>query len=403
MVGLNSFTSNAFGVNQLSSYIMASYAHLGFSATLLPSRNPQFGNHLYLHRCAETSSSTKPAPAIAMISHLDTVFSPEEEAKNNFHFRIEGKRAYGPGAVDIKGGSVMMLMILDTLHRFAPRVFENTEWFLAYNASEEVLSNDFGEFLLARLPASTCACLVFEGGTPIDNQQPGLVQSSNKTAFSLVTERKGRAVIHVKVEGKSAHAGNYHANGANAIVQLAHTIQDLAALTDYQKQVTVNVGTIKGGSVINRVPHEAEASLELRAFSPEIFQETIDKILALEKVVHIRSRDGYACKVSLQIKERTEPWPENTATNHLFSIWKQKADEIGIELISEARGGLSDGNFLWDKFPTLDGLGPVGANAHCSEQTEDGSKEQEYVELDTFITKTTLNTLAIIQLAEQNN
>jgi glutamate carboxypeptidase len=47
---------------------------------------------------------------------------------------------------------------------------------------------------------------------------------------------------------------------------------------------------------------------------------------------------------------------------------------------------------------TLDGLGPSGENAHCSERSEDGSKEQEYVLASSFVPKAVLNTVAIIGL-----
>jgi glutamate carboxypeptidase len=59
---------------------------------------------------------------------------------------------------------------------------------------------------------------------------------------------------------------------------------------------------------------------------------------------------------------------------------------------------LSDANYLCHLGPTLDGLGPGGANAHCSERSADGSKTPEYVEPDSFVPKTALNVLALLRL-----
>jgi glutamate carboxypeptidase len=73
---------------------------------------------------------------------------------------------------------------------------------------------------------------------------------------------------------------------------------------------------------------------------------------------------------------------------------------MGIQVSPEERGGLSDGNLLWNDFPTLDGLGPTGANAHCSERSQDGSKDQEYAERSSFIPKTMLNVVAILELLD---
>ena len=65
----------------------------------------------------------------------------------------------------------------------------------------------------------------------------------------------------------------------------------------------------------------------------------------------------------------------------------------------EERGGLSDGNHIWDAVPTLDGLGPWGDNDHCSERSADGSKLPEYVEISSFVPKATVNLLAVTSLA----
>ena len=80
----------------------------------------------------------------------------------------------------------------------------------------------------------------------------------------LVVARKGRGTWRVTVNGRGAHAGGEHPHGADAIVELGRTLQRVAALTDYPRGLTVNVATIRGGTVLNRVPHEASAEGEDR-------------------------------------------------------------------------------------------------------------------------------------------
>ena len=63
---------------------------------------------------------------------------------------------------------------------------------------------------------------------------------------------------------------------------------------------------------------------------------------------------------------------------------------------SVSRGGLSDANYLCHLGPTLDGLGPAGANAHCSERSADGSKVPEFVETDSFVPKAAMNVAALL-------
>lgn len=389
MVAINSFTAYAEGVNELGKLTAQVFAQRGFQAEFVPSREKGFGQHLFLYRKPAFNSPGQPAPTMALISHSDTVYAPEEQEKHEFYWRIEGQRAYGPGCVDIKGGTVMILMVFDALQEAFPDDFEKTHWIVALNASEEVLSEDFSQFCLERFPADTQACLVFEAG------------NIQEDTFQLVVARKGRAYFRVDVEGRSAHSGNNHQNGANAIVQLAHTIQQLAALTDYERQLTLNVGVVQGGTVVNRVPHFAHAEAELRAFSPPIFDDAIQRVLALQEESRVFSQDGFACKVKIHVLERTLPWPENEATRRLFKVWQETAAQLGMKVAAEKRGGLSDGNFFWQLFPTLDGLGPAGNNAHCSERDPKSGKDQEYVSIPSFVPKALLNTLAIQALIEQ--
>ena len=391
MVSINSFTSHAQGVNQLGRLTAKLFASLGFQANFIQSTTPNYGEHLFLVRPAKDNTPDRPPHSIALVSHLDTVFPPEEEIQNDFRWRREGDRIYGPGTVDIKGGTIMMYMVLDALYAFYPDVFKKVEWHLALDASEEALSDDFGALCLKIFPNDCLACLVFEGGTP------------NQRSFPLVVARKGRATYRVSIEGRSAHAGNNHALGANAILQLAHTIQQIESLTDYEKKITFNVGTVNGGSVINRIPHYAEAGVEMRAFSPQIFEEGIERIMALNGKSQVISSDGYLCKVTIKEIYRTGPWPRNPGTDRLYAIWHSAADTLGYVVKTEERGGLSDGNLICQTIPTLDGLGPAGDNAHCSERSTDGSKEQEFVLASTFVPKAMLNITAILKLIEEAN
>jgi glutamate carboxypeptidase len=392
MVDINSFTSNAAGVNRLAQLTSNVFSQLDFNSEYVQSANPDYGNHLFLTRTIHrppgqgTVTTSFSNPVIALISHLDTVFSPEEEVSNNFTWRPEGDRLYGPGTVDIKGGTVMIYMVLDALRTIAPQVFDSITWIIALDASEEVLSDDFGRLLLSRLPPETLACLVFESGT------------YNGGAFPLVVARKGRATFKVTAEGRSAHAGNAHTQGANAIVQLAHTVQQIAAFTDYSQQITFNVGTVNGGSVINRVPHNAQAEVEMRAFSPEVFRSGYERMLSLNGSSQVSSNNGFPCRVSVSLINETAPWPPNAGTERLYNLWTQTANRIGWQTLPEERGGLSDGNLLWEHIPTLDGLGPSGANAHCSERSPDGNKDQEYAQLSSFVPKAVLNSLALLAL-----
>lgn len=383
MVDINSFTANASGVNALGKLTEETFQELGFKAEYVQSVNPTYGRHLFLY---SSNWGEDELPAVAMVSHLDTVFSPEEEELNHFSWRVEGDRIYGPGVVDIKGGTVMIRIVLDELRRQHPRVFESARWLICLDATEETLSDDFGRLCLQRIPANSPACLIFEGGTP------------HPDAYPIVTARKGRAELLITAAGRGAHAGNYHKLGANAITQLSHTVIKIANLTDYDHSLTFNVGVIRGGIVVNRVPHFAETLVEMRAFDPEIFQKGLASILALDGTTDVFSDDGFACTVSVSVKSQTAPWPRNPKTDKLYDLWSAAGAAIGCSTFPEQRGGLSDGNLIWSTIPTLDGLGPSGNNAHCSERSPDGSKDQEFALQSSFAPKARLNIAGICKL-----
>lgn len=386
LVAINSFTENAAGVNRLGERIALAFAPLGFEPTFHAATHRSYGSHLVLR-----GPRVPGAPTIALISHLDTVFTEEEEQRNDFRWRREGDRIFGPGTNDIKGGTVLIHLLLSVLAEELPDVFRAANWVVLHNACEETISADFRQVCLAHLPADTLACLLFEadGGSAED--------------FSLVRARKGRATFSIEVEGRGAHAGGAHHQGANAVVELAGIVLRLSALTSYAEFLTVNVGAVRGGTVTNRVPHHAEAELEMRAFSPEVYTRAKAEILACAGAGAVQSADGqdHRCQVAVKLGDETRPWPRNAATESLLELWQNAGSALGLRIASEERGGLSDGNVLWDLFPTLDGLGPRGDACHCSERSADGSKEQEWVDVSSLVPKTVLNICAIRALLER--
>jgi glutamate carboxypeptidase len=340
---------------------------------------------------------------IALVSHLDTVFSPDEEEKNHFQWRPDehhpryGRVIYGPGTIDIKGGTAMMWLTLKTLQAQKPDVFDAVTWQLFLNSSEEVLADDFpavwGKYLNKR---NTLAGLVFEAET----RRPLAPGADHAGRSRLVVARKGRAEWRVTVEGRGAHPGVDHPSGANAIVQLSRVADRIAAMTNYDKNLTFNIGTIKGGAAMNRVPWLAVATGEVRAFSPEILEEALSALRRLEGKGDVASpKDGWTCSIQVEVANKAPAWPQNESIG-LFDIWRKAGETLGCPLEPEARGGISDGNVLSQTAPTLDGLGPWGMNDHCSEQSDDRTKEQEFVFPDSFLPKATLNVLAISDLVE---
>lgn len=377
LVGINSFTANAAGVDKVARLTADAFEPLGFAAELAPCSTPGTGPHLFLTRQGAGGDP------IVLVTHSDTVFPAEEEQQNDFKWdeRPEEGRIYGPGSIDNKGGTVLIWLLLQALRDCAPEVFNNTHWLVAANAAEEITGDDFGVATAQRCGGKARAVLVFEGG-PVDGQD-----------WHIVSSRKGRSTWRLSAEGKAAHAGSKHHEGINAIDALARVLPDIAAQTSPAEERTVNIGMISGGTVVNRVPHEAVAEWECRAVEPAALQRADDFFASLS---------GPAANGAQLTAERTghtSPWPGGVESEALFHLWHEAAAEMGLKAISVPRGGLSDANHLWQLAPTLDGLGPCGGNAHCSERTAGGSKLPEYLEPGTMVPKAVMNALALVKLA----
>ncbi len=308
LVAINSFTTNAEGVRANADLIAAAFAPLGFRAEFVPPADPVHGPHLVLRRSAETRDAV---PTLALISHLDTVFPAEEELRNDFRWRRDGDRITGPGTNDIKGGTALIFLLLAAIRDVDSATFNGTNWVLLFNACEETDSHDFGAICHRVLPSDTRACLIFEA------------DGGSRREAALVASRKGRATFRIDVAGHAAHAGGGHHLGANALVELARLVGEVSALTDYEAGVTVNCGHLVGGTVPNRVPHQASARLEMRALDPASYEATKAKILALSGRGEIASQDGTAraCEITVTVEDETGPWPPNPATAALIALW----------------------------------------------------------------------------------
>jgi glutamate carboxypeptidase len=374
MVEINSFTTNVDGVNAVGQLTSECFAELGFEPEFVKATHPQHGSHLFLSR------GPAEQPPIVLVTHLDTVFPPEEEMTNNFHWQPDGSRIYGPGTVDIKGGTTLIWLMLKVMREVLPSLFETTHWLIAANSAEEVIGSDFATRTRERCPCGVRAVLVFEGG-PRD-----------AAGWHLVTARKGRAEFLLTCHGRAAHAGSNHASGINAVVELARILPSIHDLTDVNQSLTVNIASMHGGTVLNRVPHEAVMDLEMRAFEPSVLA------FAEERLRSFAGRSKADAEISVECQGRTQAWPGCAPTETLFLAWEKAAGQLGFSVVAEPRGGLSDANYLCTLGPTIDGLGPVGGNAHCSERSEDGNKLPEFVETDSFVPKAVMNVLAIAEL-----
>ena len=279
-------------------------------------------------------------PGILVLCHLDTVH-PMGTIDGKVRYRREGDAVFGPGIYDMKGGAYLPFYALRHLVREGKR--SKLPVTILYMPDEEIGSLTSRDAIEA------------EGR----KAKYVLVTEPARDGGKVVTARKGVARFGIKVTGRPAHAGSRHQDGRSANRELARQVIAIEEMTDYKRGVTTNVGFMRGGTVPNVVPAEAEAEVDLRVPTHELAEEMVARILALKP-------HDPDVKVEIEGELNRPPYVKDEGVAKLFDHASALAKEIGFELVeSPMTGGGSDGNFTAALgVPTLDGLGVDGDGAH---------------------------------------
>ncbi len=275
---------------------------------------------------------------ILVLCHFDTVWPMGEAQKRPF--TIENGYGKGPGIHDMKGGTLMGLFALKAIHYLQLKPGHKLVYLLT---SDEEVSSPTSRELIEAEGKKSSYCLVLEGsrGGP------------------LTTWRKGIGRFQMEITGVPAHAGMEPQKGVSAIAELAHQIQALHAMTDFERGVTVNVGVASGGERPNVIAHQAYAGIDLRVMTRADGEAFSQKILGLQPQLP-------GCQVRVSGQMTRWPFAETPAGLALFKKAQTIARELGFEVDKIGSGAGSDGNLVAALgVPTLDGLGSLGGGAHA--------------------------------------
>lgn len=276
---------------------------------------------------------------ILILGHLDTVH-PFGTLQQNA-CRIEGDKLYGPGGYDMKGGVYLALTALGQLAAPGSTALPVD---LLLVPDEETGSHQ-SRAAIERFAGQARYALVAE--------------PARADAGKCVTARKGTGMLRLKVQGRPAHAGVNHDRGRSAIREMAHQVLALEAMTDYARGITVNVGTIQGGTVTNTVPSQCQAMIDFRVPDMQAAENVLARIRALKPV-------GPDVTLNIDVELNRPPMVKTAAVAGLLARAKAFAAESGFTLEdAPMTGGGSDANFTAALgIPTLDGLGVDGDAAH---------------------------------------
>ncbi|MBY5969485.1 M20/M25/M40 family metallo-hydrolase [Halomonas denitrificans] len=208
------------------------------------------------------------APAIIVSGHSDVVPADDQnwQITPPFTPRRHRSRLYGRGTADMKGFVGVALTRLTAWHQ---RHRSRHGVILALSFDEEVGCQGAPLMLpvLARQRERLRGVII---GEP--------------TEMRVATAHKGHVGLRAVLNGVGGHSG-YPERGINAIDLAADVLLDLRQLAKEKRQQdlhdvrfdppwsTVHVGTIHGGTVLNRIPERCEMDIEMRCLPNQRVEE----------------------------------------------------------------------------------------------------------------------------------
>ena len=333
-VALETPTTDPASVNRLMDVAEGGLAQAGAALTRVPGRDG-FGDNLI----ARTPGRGKP---VVVAGHLDTVWSVGTLA--DMPYRVNGAKAHGPGIYDMKAGSFVAFHAVRSILRQKVRTKRPIVLLLT---SDEEVGSPTSRGLIER-EAAEAACV--------------LIPEPAGHGGACVTARKGVGRFVMRVEGRGAHSGGSFEEGASAIVELAHQITRLHQLVDLDRGITLNAAPVWGGTRPNVIAPDAGCEIDLRVDSAAD-GERMERML-LDSAALTRG-----CRVVVQGGMNRPPFGEGPGILALYDKARGVAEQVGIALPRQHRGGGSDGNFTAAMgVPTLDGLGCPGGGAHAQHE-----------------------------------
>lgn len=321
----------------------------------------------------------RPGAPILFAGHYDTVnCSPVTDAKpgdpNEFdgtpHFRVDAEgKAYGLGAVDMKGGIVITIWILRALQAIG---WKERPIRVLWAGDEDKGHQQANTPDVIKAIAKGCLCCF--------NMETGRVTND------ICIGRKGGGEGGMTITGVAAHAGNDFVNGRNAVLEAAYKAVALSKITDLSQGTTVSPDVMKGGTVANGIPDHCELLFDFRY---QKFSEAQRVWKALDEVGQSTYIEGTS--TTYWYREYTAPFDITPQGEALADFVAQVSEEQGLGKMGKVfLGGGSDASYITIAgVPSICSMGVCGQYNHSS---------KEYALVETLFTRAKLVGCAVLDI-----
>ena len=249
--------------------------------------------------------------SLLLATHIDVVPAGDDWVHDPYSADLIKGKIYGRGASDCKGHVATCLEVARSIAEDKRKL--EGDLIIAVTVDEEK-GND-------------------KGMKPL--LEKGILQPSGAVAidignFDVVVAQKGVIQAIIKIKGKEAH-GAYPEEGINAIEIAAKIITELKKHKFTHephplfKEPTINIGTIKGGKIVNMVAEYCEFEADIR-YLPGMDKDNILK--AIEDIIKKHSKE-YTITIDSQL-DPYEMESEHKIIENLKEAFENKGKTANI-------------------------------------------------------------------------
>lgn len=339
---IESCSREKHGVDAVGREVAPAFEALGFTIERI--EEPERGDHLIARR-----SGSGQGKLLGLI-HLDTLW-PTGTLNDN-PWRVEDGLAFGPGIRDMKGGWLVLLSALRALQHAG---WDGLREVAVFMTGDEQLGSPRGRQWIEK---------------EADDSDWVVVMEPARENGGVVTSRGVVGAVYFDIHGVAAPATSRPA-GASAILEAAHKIPELEALSQVERGMLVSVGLIQGGTARQTVPARCWLSIDLRA---ERTDDAEALLAAMRRVAEHSHVPGTRTVMSGGV---TRPaFQPSEGTNRMLVLAQRHGPAVGVDVKAHFTRGGSDGSFTASLgVPTLDGLGAA---------SRDDPSLQEHVIIDSI-------------------
>jgi glutamate carboxypeptidase len=349
-VNIDSATEDLAGVKAVGAVLKKELEALGLNARWIemPAAQKRAG-----HLVAETKGTK--GKRLLLLGHLDTVLRGEK-------FRREGNRVFGTGVGDMKGGNVIAVHALKTLHSLG--LLKDIRIIVMFTGDEE----------------SSC--------DPVDICRGDMIAAAKRSDLALSFEaairntatvgRRGSSSWTLEVDARTGHSSGIFRDsmGYGAIFEATRILNEFREKLGGEKYLTFNPSLIVGGTTASNETSEGKASGKTNVVPAKVIVKGDLRFISEEQKNAARNRmreivsknlPGATAKIGFD-----DGIPAMTPVEGNYEILK-KLDQVSrdlglgpVEALDPGDRGAGDIAFISGIIPGLDGIGMGGSsNSHA--------------------------------------